>query len=334
MSCLCFRLSASGQEHFVPTVTQAQQLCGDATPMGSLCATPADSTLNCTMWVSPLDKTHISENKRIHKLLHHIVSKIKAISPRCWLLSCPRSTGPSPWRRTAFKRATEKCPTRTRRARRRPCSSRTRMWFSRPLWTALLGLFHWVLGLSSPTVTHRTSSQHHHPCIPPPPYPTHTTSTPAWCQHWCEITQQAPESRVQLGASSLACQLLVWICKYVFLHKMSCDWGFFCIFSTVFYGDVIFSAVNTKTYLIWQPYLNASSILHYLNFILHRSVLYAQNDYTETLEINKMCDRVCWRLCFWCHLNIVHSFSSVNWPQCSLLSGSIVLPCSGTLVSL
>lgn len=63
MSCLCFRLSASGQEPFVLTVIQAQQLCGDATLTGSLCATPVDSTLNCTMWVSHLDKTHILKKK-------------------------------------------------------------------------------------------------------------------------------------------------------------------------------------------------------------------------------------------------------------------------------
>lgn len=184
MSCLCFRLSASGQEHFVLTVTQAQQLCGDATPTGSLCATPVDSTLNCTMWVSHLDKTRI-----LKKNPESINCCTTLYPPKTWLLSCPRSTGPSPWRRTAFKRATEKCPTRTRRARRLPCLSRTQRWLSRPLWTAVLGLFRWAPGLSSPTVTRRTSSQHRQPCIPPPPYPTHTTSTPAWCQHWCEITR-------------------------------------------------------------------------------------------------------------------------------------------------
>lgn len=50
-SCLCFRLSASEQVHCAPTVTQAQQHCGDAMPTGSLCVMPVDSTSNCTTWV-------------------------------------------------------------------------------------------------------------------------------------------------------------------------------------------------------------------------------------------------------------------------------------------
>ena len=52
ISFLCFRLSASGPAHCVPTVTPARQHCGDATPTESLCVTPVDSISNCTMWVS------------------------------------------------------------------------------------------------------------------------------------------------------------------------------------------------------------------------------------------------------------------------------------------
>ena len=39
----------------VPTVTRRPRHSGDATTRANLSATPADSTLNCTEWVSPTD---------------------------------------------------------------------------------------------------------------------------------------------------------------------------------------------------------------------------------------------------------------------------------------
>lgn len=71
------RLSASGQEHFVPTVTRAQQHCGDATPTESQCATPVDSTLNCTMWVTHPDNAHIFLKKQKQTLRRCTTSHLR-----------------------------------------------------------------------------------------------------------------------------------------------------------------------------------------------------------------------------------------------------------------
>lgn len=46
---LC-RLWVSGQELSVPTARRAPPHCGDVTPAGNPCATPAGFTLNYTMW--------------------------------------------------------------------------------------------------------------------------------------------------------------------------------------------------------------------------------------------------------------------------------------------
>lgn len=75
ISSLCFRLSASGPAHCVPTVTPAQQHCGDATPTESLCVTPVDSISNCTMWVS---HNYIFLVKA-RKLLRNIAKKLISV---------------------------------------------------------------------------------------------------------------------------------------------------------------------------------------------------------------------------------------------------------------
>lgn len=149
--------------------------------------------------------------------------------PRSWFLSFLRSTGPSPWKRMAFKHATEKCPARTRRARRPPCLSRTQRWVSRPPWKGTVGPFPSAPELSSPTATHLTSCQHH-PYIPPPPYPTHTTSTMAWCPHSCEMPKQAPESCVYLGISSLACLPVICVNLYICVSTLGVMWMSFSVY--------------------------------------------------------------------------------------------------------
>lgn len=142
-----------------------------------------------------------------------------------YFLPFPRWTGPSPWRKTAFKHATEKFPTRTRRARRRPCWISTQRWLSRPLWTTTVGPFPLVPGLSWLTATRHTSSRTHPHCTPPPLYPTHTTSTLAWCPHWCETWKLAS------FRNHHTCLLVSYLCGSVHMYfYIGCVYFHFILF--------------------------------------------------------------------------------------------------------
>lgn len=116
------------------TVERQLPLFGVGMGRATTCATPADCT---TRWMA---RTDLSSGPKKDWLWasgqEHCAPTVTRAPQHCGggtltanqsampagsTINCIMSTGPSPWRKMAFKRATERSPARTRRVRRQPC---------------------------------------------------------------------------------------------------------------------------------------------------------------------------------------------------------------------